>query len=255
MCLIFIAKNIHPELPFILAANRDEFYNRPSLPAHFWPQQTQLLAGQDLKAHGTWLGLTRQGAIAALTNIRRSESREAAHSRGEIPLRCLQADITLNECMANLLHQRDNYAGFNLISGNINGNLFHLNSDATEALAIEDGIHGLSNAQLNSPWPKVEQGKSRIQALCQQTFAIEDWFALLRDPKQFTENLPATGIAVDLEQTLSASFIHSASYGTRASTIITLDKQQQVTFSERSFDALAQTLQTKTFSWNLHAIT
>lgn len=260
MCLIFIAKESHPELPFILAANRDEFFSRPSEKAHFWPTEPDMLAGQDLKAGGTWLGLTRQGLLATVTNVRsRNEihsNHENLRSRGEIPAQLLASEPrSFKQKLSSLNDNSQQYAGFNLLTGFIDDTIHYSSNRHIETRSLQQGIFGLSNATLDSDWPKIHEGKKRITELCQKPFCIEDWFTLLTNKQTYPdEALPETGIDIALERLLSASFIHSENYGTRTSTIITLDIGNNVTFYERNFDASGNITETQCKKWNLHAI-
>jgi uncharacterized protein with NRDE domain len=258
MCLIFIAKNKHPDLPFILAANRDEFFARPSQKAHFWPSEPYMLAGKDLQASGTWLGLTRDGLLATVTNVRSAKDMQASKdllSRGEIPKQLLSKEQPLEQSLLNIKNTAQSYGGFNLLTGSIQGDIHYLSNRYERTETLQQGIFGLSNASLDSDWPKVHAGKKRISELCQHPFLIEDWFELLANKKTYpNEELPQTGIDIELERLLSASFIHSESYGTRTSTVITLDLGNNVTFYERNFDALGRITETQCIRWSLDVI-
>lgn len=259
MCLIFIAKKSHPDLPFILAANRDEFFARPSEKAHFWPSQPQILAGKDLEAGGTWLGITREGLLATVTNVRSIQEIKAdgsqMKSRGAIPVQLLSNEQDFLTSLSSIDNNGVSFSGFNLLTGNINDDIFYHSNRHNHSQTIQQGIFGLSNADLDSNWPKVTAGKKQISKLCQQTFHIDDWFSLLANKQTYSdEALPKTGIDPELERLLSASFIHSETYGTRTSTVITLDLGNNVTFYERNFDALGRITETQCIRWNLDVI-
>lgn len=251
MCIIFVAKNQHPSLPFILAANRDEFYQRPTRAAHFWPTHPKLLAGQDLQAGGSWLGVTKSGRFAALTNIRRQEVLpKNLQSRGTIITQCLTQQ-SLQDSLENLQENRSQFAGFNLLAGDLLSELVYLSSDNNKQY-LNDGIYGLSNAQLDSPWPKLEFGKKNLTQLVQQDFDIDAWFALLANKQNFAEqSLPDTGIGMAQERVLAPIFIQSPNYGTRASTIITANKNGNINFYERSFNEQGLATNQQHFQWNI----
>lgn len=249
MCLIFIAKNQHPELPFILAANRDEFYHRPALAAQPWDNYPHLIAGKDLSAGGSWLGITRQGTIAALTNIRQpNQTKTAAKSRGEIVKNYLVSDAP-QAVVEDIKQHKNDFAGFNLIYGNVFDTFSHISQAHDQTTVLDDGIHGLSNADLNAPWPKVAAGKQSIAKLCQQDFHAEQWFQTLANPTTYPENLPNTGVSDTKEAALSAAFINLENYGTRASTLITVDRKGHIQFIERSFDEHGQAIKTLCYQW------
>jgi uncharacterized protein with NRDE domain len=242
MCLIFVAVDVHPNYKIIIAANRDEFYDRPSAPASFWPEAPQLLAGRDLQAGGTWLGITRTGRIAALTNFREQESKRAeAPSRGNLVsdfLLCRKKPVPyLDQISANA--QR--YNGFNLLVGQ-SANIYYYSNRARGIRALGPGIHGLSNHLLDTPWPKVEKGKQALRAvLARESIDPEDLFYFLLDRTAAPdEHLPDTGVGLELERMLSPIFIGSPGYGTRSSTVILLDRTGRVTFIEKSFQNVAE---------------
>jgi uncharacterized protein with NRDE domain len=237
MCLIFVAIDAHPNYKIIIAANRDEFYDRPSAPASFWPEAPQLLAGRDLRAGGTWLGVTRTGRIAALTNYRDQETKSAdTPSRGS-----LVSDFLLgrNEPIAYLEQISANagrFNGFNLLVGQ-NEKIHYYSNRAGGIRTLGPGLHGLSNHLLDTPWPKVEKGKQALRTLLAgESICPEDLFHFLLDrtaaPDEF---LPDTGVGIELERMLSPVFISSPGYGTRSATAILLDKTGRVTFIEKSF--------------------
>ncbi|SDI92048.1 NRDE family protein [Natribacillus halophilus] len=238
MCLINFRWQDHSEYKIIIAANRDEFYERPTAPAHFWEDAPELLAGRDLLQHGTWLGITTQGKFAALTNFRDPQQRNPDKiSRGAIIKDYLTADTSPRDYMQSLQNKKDDYAGFNLIAGRPD-ELFHYNNVHDELSKISPGTHGVSNDSLNTPWPKVEKGKHLLNVHTQTNdVETENLFHMLSDTEQAAdESLPSTGVSLDLERKLSPLFIKTGDYGTRASTVLLIDKQNQVTFVERSFD-------------------
>lgn len=163
MCLIILAKNYHKEFPFIFAANRDEFYDRPAQKAEFWKEHPNLLAGKDLKGGGTWLGITSLGKFAAITNYRDFSSiNESAPSRGKIVKNFLVGETDINEYSLRLKDEAKMYNGFNLFYGNVHS-LNYYSNITNRVEEVPDGIHGLSNHLLNTAWDKVEAGKAKIK--------------------------------------------------------------------------------------------
>jgi len=237
MCLIVFANNVHPKYKLIFAANRDEFYNRPSEQAEFWKEYPDLLAGKDLQAGGTWMGITKQGKFAAITNFRDLKNhRNDAPSRGNLTLDFLINDDSPVEYYNKLKPDLNDFNGFNLLLGNVD-ELFYF-SNKTEGLQkLQTGIHGISNAILNTPWPKVERSKRHLESLIQQE-DINAWevIAILKDTSiAKDEELPDTGVGLDLERMLSPVFIKSEKYGTRCSSVVMVDKENNVKFVEKFF--------------------
>ena len=251
MCLIVFANNIHQKYKLIFAANRDEFYNRPSKQADFWTEHPDLLAGKDLQAGGTWLGITRGGRFAAITNFRDLKNhRNDAPSRGNLTLDFLLNDVTPEEYYKGLKSELISYNGFNLILGNID-ELYYF-SNKTEGLKkLEPGIHGISNAILDTLWPKVEKSKLQLKRLIEYQ-DIHPWEVLniLDDTSPAKdEELPDTGVGIELERTLSSIFIKSERYGTRSSTIVTVDKHNSVRFVEKTYFANSGRFSNKDFNF------
>lgn len=237
MCLIVFANKVHKNYKLIFAANRDEFYNRPAEQAGFWKDNPELLAGKDLKAGGTWMGITKSGRFAAITNYRDMKNiKDNAPSRGKITLDYLCSDISAQEYFLSIKDSLKYYNGFNLILGSID-NLFYLSSIAGEIKEITPGIHGLSNAFLDTAWPKVEKSKLNLnEAIKSDNITEEELMKTLSD-KNFAddENLPDTGVSKELEKVLSSVFIKTVNYGTRCSTILLVDNLNNVKFVEKSY--------------------
>jgi len=239
MCLILLAYDAHPEYRLILAANRDEFFTRPTAPAAFWDDAPELLAGMDLKEGGTWLGITRNGRIAAITNYRdpRAERRDAP-SRGGLVSGYLCGSISLDDYLEILRTEGAAYNGFNLIFGDI-GRLCFFSNRRESPQSIITGIHGLSNHLLDTPWPKVISGKEALEQLVSEgkTIQPDALFAILANREIAPDNiLPDTGVGIELERFLSPIFISTPTYGTRSSTVILIDRKGRVTFIERTFN-------------------
>jgi len=238
MCLIAFAYNVHPSYRLILAANRDEFYERPSAAVDFWKDHPQVLAGRDLKNRGTWLGVTKNGKFAAVTNYRDpSALKIEALSRGELVSRYLTSNQNADHYLKKIALQVDRYNGFNLLLGD-DHDIFIFSSRG-EKQKLKAGIYGLSNHLLNSPWPKVTRSKRMLKAALEKKGdALEEaLFSLLADRNVPPDNkLPSTGIGLEWERILSPVFIQSPIYGTRSSTILLIGKNRRVKFVEKVFD-------------------
>ncbi|MEN2767836.1 NRDE family protein [Ornithinibacillus xuwenensis] len=238
--LILFQLQEHPHYKLILTANRDEFYNRPTAQAQFWQTAPTILAGRDLEQMGTWLGITKEGRVAALTNYRDPKQMKfGKFSRGAIVSNYLESMDTAEHYLEALRKDKLNYVGFNVLVGNPN-ELAYYNNIEDSMTAIPPGTHGLSNHFLNTPWPKVEKGKKKLQeyTLNREKIIVEDLFQILSDSEEADEKeIPDTGIDKELEKRLSPMFIALPDYGTRCSTVVTIDNNNYVTFSERTFQA------------------
>jgi uncharacterized protein with NRDE domain len=234
MCLIVFAWRPGHAQPLIVAANRDEFYARPSLPLASWPEAPQVHAGRDLEAGGTWLGVGANGRFAALTNIRDPHQPPARKSRGELVARFLSGDLSIDDYLADVVGRAVEYAGFNLLLGNAH-ELWHFNARECEAVMLAPGVYGLSNARLDTPWPKVLKAKSALSEVLDDP-QPEALLALLSDSQtaSFAE-LPDTGVGLATESLLSSVFIASPTYGTRASTALIVQADGTRHMVERSF--------------------
>ncbi|MDD2816452.1 MAG: NRDE family protein [Thiotrichaceae bacterium] len=239
MCLILIAYRTQTAYPVILVANRDEFFARPTASCRYWAESPNILAGKDLQAGGTWLGVNRQGKLAALTNYRQSiQHNMQLHSRGQLPLDFLNNGQTAPEYLQTCVAQAANYQGFNLIVGNLQQLYYYSNRAETAPLPLTAGIHGLSNHLLDTPWDKLVRAKQAFGEVLKQPFDVENYFALLQDRQQTTEEaLPNTGVSAEWEKLLSSIFIQSPDYGTRCSSVLRMSAMGEVEFWERSFNA------------------
>ncbi|MFD1451974.1 NRDE family protein [Oceanobacillus sojae] len=239
MCLITFAYHAHPKYKLILLSNRDEFYNRPTLPARFWKDKPDILGGRDLLQLGTWLAVSKQGKFAAVTNYRDPELPEAkTFSRGELPVDFLLQNIDGKMFLDQLSKNRHNYAGYNILFGD-KDKLYQYNNVYNQGSEIKAGVYGLSNDTLNTPWPKVERSKSELSDYIQSHTVVqtEDLLHSLKNNTQAEDIfLPQTGIRKDLEKALSSIFIETPGYGTRASTILLIDHHKHVTFIEKTYD-------------------
>jgi uncharacterized protein with NRDE domain len=251
MCLILFAYKVHPSYNLILAANRDEFYERPSSAADFWEDAPQVLAGLDLQEGGTWMGIDRAGRFAAITNYRDPASwKNNAPSRGELVSAYLCGNQSPEEYLDKVSRQGQLYNGYNLIVGDRRELFVYSNRGGKQKL--ETGIYGLSNHLLNTPWPKVLRGKKLLKAALDKKGAeLEDaLFALLADSKiPADDKLPDTGIGLEWERMLSSIFIDSPVYGTRSSTILLIGKNGRVKFVEKVYDGQPQEWITSSFSF------
>lgn len=248
MCLIAFAWQVAGR-PLVLLGNRDEFHPRPTRAATFWTDEghPMLLAGKDLQAGGTWLGVTRSGRFAALTNIRSPGAQPGPRSRGKLVLDYLIGEMTPASYMRSLTDDLDDYAGFNLLIGTAD-QLWHLNSQDGQAQALQPGIYGLSNASLNSPWPKLKTLCHNLEA--NLTGDAETLLNLLKNSDEYPDaQLPDSGISLEWERRLSATFILGEEYGTRASTLLTIDADHFITFVEQTFGPNGQKLGES--SWTL----
>jgi uncharacterized protein with NRDE domain len=240
MCLILLSYGQHPQYPLVLAANRDEFYNRATEPARFWNDHPEVLAGRDLQAGGTWLGVTRSGRIAVITNYREKESFDPqSPTRGKLVSNFLTENISAPYYLESIRHNAKAYNGFNLITGDREG-LYYFSNRNGSVQKLARGLFGLSNHLLDSPWPKVTRSKKQFELLLKPP-AIDEtaMFDLLSDTRTAPdEALPDTGVGLELERLLSPVFIKSPKYGTRCSTLITVDTNYKMIFVERTYDPI-----------------
>ncbi|HSX88475.1 MAG TPA: NRDE family protein [Pseudomonas sp.] len=234
MCLIVFAwRPGHPQ-PLLLAANRDEFYDRPTLPLFEWPEAPGVIAGRDQQAGGTWLGIGPQGRFAALTNIRDPRQPPRGRSRGELSVQYLGGSLGPEAFLHDLAKRAGDYSGFNLLLGD-REQLWLLNSRAGKPVQLAEGIYGLSNADLDTPWPKVEKAKALLSE-CLIRPQIPSLLDLLHDAQQVEDaQLPDTGVGLNTERLLSGIFIATRSYGTRASTVLVMHADGRRQLVERSF--------------------
>jgi uncharacterized protein with NRDE domain len=237
VCLILLAHRTHPRYRLIVAANRDEWFRRPTAPAAFWTDRPEVLAGRDLEQGGTWLGITRRGRFAALTNFRDPRSkRDDSPSRGELVADFLSGGMPAGRHARALVADAPRYNGFNLLASD-GTELAYVGSRTAQAIVVTPGIHGLSNGLLDEPWPKVRRGCERLAAVVDGDFSTEDLFALLRDDALAPDaELPSTGVSPAWERVLSAMHIVADGYGTRCATVLLVEQSGDVTFLERTFD-------------------
>ncbi|MDP3285296.1 MAG: NRDE family protein [Desulfobacterales bacterium] len=236
MCLILLSYCNHPSYGLILAANRDEFYDRPTAPLGFWDEAPHILAGRDLKSGGTWLGVTKNGRFCAVTNYRDPAAQIAdAPSRGLLVENFLKGTELPERYLQKISKDGHRYNGFNLLAGDLSG-FFYCSNRSDGISRLSTGIHGLSNHLLDTQWPKVEKGKRGLeQSLSANKINCEDIFELLSDRVLPPDgDLPDTGVGMEWERLLSPLFIRSEIYGTRSSSIVLID-EKRVTFMERTY--------------------
>ena len=236
MCLILVAWRAHADYPLVLAANRDEFHAREAAPARWW-QGPDMLAGRDLSAGGTWLGVARDGRFAALTNYRDpSIAARTAPSRGELVPATLASSLPVELRLQQLRRTARNYNDFNLIFSD-GERLAVFESVPGDGHVLDAGVYGLSNHLLDTPWPKLRTAKSALGAAMTRLPDQQPLLDLLRDERQADDaQLPRTGVSLEWERLLSSAFIRSPDYGTRCSTILLIDRHGAVRFSEWSWD-------------------
>lgn len=242
MCLILIAWRAHPDYPLVVAANRDEFFARPSAAAAFWSEAPQVLAGRDLEAGGTWLGASREQRFAALTNYREGGRPAAdARSRGALVADFLTGDASPAAYLAQVAARSADYNGFNLFVADDQRLAYYANRGNDQPRWLNPGIYGLSNHLLDTPWPKLATAKARFAAALAELPKQAPFFDLLADQEIVADaQLPETGVPLEWERILSAVFVRCGNYGTRASTLLTRHRQGLTTLIERSFDAEAE---------------
>lgn len=237
MCLILFAYRAHLKYKLIVAANRDEFYERPTAPAHYWEDYPHILAGRDLNKMGTWMGVTKAGRFAALTNYRNPEEKtNEKRSRGELVGDFLKCDVHSEDYMQKVVKNRKLYPGYNLLVGDTN-ELYYYSNIEDKLLRVEPGIYGLSNKLLNTDWPKVKHGKERLsKIMCENNETMVDQLmaSLQNTDPAPDEILPNTGVSLEWERILSPMFIKSESYGTRSSTVL-LMTDEEVYYNERVY--------------------
>ena len=255
MCLLIFAHRSVPDYPLLVAANRDEFHQRPTRASGFWPEHPTLLAGRDEQAGGTWMGVTREGKFAAVTNFRDPGATQVApRSRGELPTDYLLGQLEPETYLQRLSERAAEYAGFNLLLGDGHSLWYFSNSipqtgqKYNSPRELQPGIYGLSNAQLDTPWPKVANGKQRLEKMIADDAGVNHEQLLelvsntdLADP----EALHLLGMGTDMEQLLSAQFIRSETYGTRASTTLWFHRQGEISWRELSFDGAGLMLESR----------
>jgi uncharacterized protein with NRDE domain len=237
MCLILVAWRAHPRYSCVVAANRDEFFGRPTAEADWWPEDSGILAGRDLQAGGTWLGVSRSGRFAALTNYRDPASiRADAPSRGALVPGFLQSTAPTAAGLREIAERGAHCNPFNVLCSD-GRTLGVYESTTGQGRLLEPGVYALSNHLLDTPWPKVTTAKSRLAEALEELPQSAGLLDLLRDAEPAVdEDLPRTGVSLELERMLSSAFVLGNDYGTRCSTIVTTDNEGTIDFSEWTWD-------------------
>jgi uncharacterized protein with NRDE domain len=248
MCLLVFAWKTHPDFPLVFAGNRDELHTRPAAAAGFWEDAPQILAGRDLQAGGTWLGVTTNARFAVVTNYRDGlNPSTGSRSRGELTSGFLYGEMTPQAYAIQVQVQRDSYAGFSLLVGD-RDTLWYVSNRGADAQTVTPGIHGLSNHLLDTPWPKVTHSTGRLRLLSESDHLTSEALLRLlsdRTPAELSA-LPDTGIGPELERAVSSPFVVNPRYGTRCSTLILLG-DDNIRLTERRFNPAGIALETRRF--------
>ena len=240
MCLLVVAWRTHPRYRLVVAANRDEFHDRPAAALGWWSDDARILGGRDLRAGGTWLGLARSGRFGLVTNFRDLEAPVAsAPSRGELVPRFLTGATSPKEFLDDLRGAAPRYSGFNLLIGGPRTLYYFSNRGGERPRPLAPGLYGLSNHRLDTPWPKLLRAReSFAQAIAATELQPAELFAVLADRTLAAdEALPETGLPLDWERALSAPFVAHPRYGTRCSSVVLVERGGRTVAMERRFDA------------------
>jgi len=240
VCLILVALDAHERYPFVLAANRDEFHHRATAAAGHWSDAPEVFGGRDLEKGGSWLALSQRGALAAVTNYRDPSRKLAApQSRGLLVSSFVRDTESAADFVAGALARGDQFDGFSLLAADASG-VWYGSNRSDGARRLGPGLYGLSNHLLDTPWPKVRRAKAALSAALRSDGPelANALFALLADDTRASDpELPSTGLSLEWERQLSPAFIRMEGYGTRASTVVLIDRRGEARFVERSFDA------------------
>ena len=237
MCLIFTAWQLAPAATLVVAANRDEYHDRDTAPLHWWDDE-DILAGRDLEAGGTWMGVTRSGRFAAVTNYRSAEGhRTDAESRGALVADFLRGSDAVEESLRRVVDGGRRYNGFSMIAGD-GERLGWCSNRVPGVHVLAPGLYGLSNHLLDTPWPKVAEGKIALEpALSDPVLDPRRLLAVLDDRRPAPDaRLPDTGVGRERERWLSSRFVVGDAYGTRSSSVLAFGTDGTVSFAERTFD-------------------
>jgi uncharacterized protein with NRDE domain len=256
MCLLVLAWQVHPRYRLVVAANRDEFHERPTAAMAKWPAPDDIIAGRDLRAGGTWLAMDRGRRFGIVTNFRDMQPpASGAPSRGNLIPDYLRNEAGAERYFKELQPIAGRYSGFNLLLTDRDSLWYASNRAAQFASPLPPGIYGLSNEFLDTPWPKLQRVRRRFDPLAVQGGEVskDELFAILSDPTQagINEQLPKTGLSPEWEQLLSSPFIRNEDYGTRCSTLVLLEHSGAISLTERRFDSAGNVIADAQFS--LHA--
>lgn len=239
MCLLVIAWKTHPRYRLVVAANRDEFHDRPAAPLNWWQDDARILAPRDLKASGTWLGVARSGRFGMVTNFRDLQApAEYSPSRGSLVPRFLTGATSPKEFLDDLRGAAPRYSGFNLLVGGPRALYYYSNRGTAAPQSLPPGIYGVSNHLLDTPWPKLTRTRQRLIELLKQPEVMADaLFGILADRTRTADaQLPRTGLPLDWERAVSAPFIVNDRYGTRSSSVLLVERTGRTVLHERRFD-------------------
>ena len=246
MCLIVVGWRVHPDYPLVVAANRDEFYARPTAALARWPDAPEIIGGRDLEAGGTWLGISEAGRFAAVTNVREPGMAPGKLSRGALTRQFLCAPLSAVDYASTI--DGASYSGFNLLISD-NQTLVYFSNRDGQARTLAPGIYGLSNHRLDTPWPKLLAARTNFSNALTMLPDESAFFDLMGDASIVAdESLPSTGVPIEWERLLSAIFVKSETYGTRASTLAWQRTDGVVTVHENSFGPNGQPLQSSVIS-------
>lgn len=253
MCLVLLAWKANPKYPLVLASNRDEFYERPTAPAAIWENDPDVIGGTDKLAGGSWLAMHHNGRLAVVTNFRQGlAEKKDAPTRGLLVSDFVTGLASPDNYLERLSRRAGEYNGFNLLVMNRDSCRYYSNQ-SNQIVPLANGIYGLSNALLDTPWPKVQRGKKSFgECLQQGSWTATDLLEILSDETMAADDvLPDTGVGLELERRLSPIFIKSPRYGTRVSTVVAISDSGHVTFVERSFDPEREIFSTQTLEFDL----
>jgi uncharacterized protein with NRDE domain len=252
MCLIFFSINQHPDYKLIVAANRDEFYGRKTAAANFWIDNPDILGGRDLEAAGTWMAINKNGKISMVTNYRDPANiNPKAPSRGQLVSNYLINGDAPENYLNQLKPSASLYNGFNLLVGYADV-LWYYSNYGSGVQKLSSGIFGLSNHLLDTPWPKVRRGKEKFKSATSGEVSYEKLFEILYDDERAEDRqLPETGVGLERERALSPMFIKTNGYGTRSSTVILIDRNNKILFTERVYDLITFEHRTNTFEFSI----
>lgn len=246
MCLIVIGWRASAAFPLLVAANRDEYHHRASAVAARWPDAPEVIGGRDLEAGGTWLGIRENGRFAAVTNVREPGMAKGAHSRGELPRNFLLGSDSAESYAKQIDYAA--YSGFNLLLADGEKLIYCSNRDQP-LRELRPGIYGLSNHRLDSPWPKLLRAREEFSSAMNTLPDEAAFFNLLANREIVSDDLlPSTGVPLEWERLLSAVFVKSPTYGTRASTLLMQRANGKIRLHERSFGPDGQLTQSSLIS-------
>lgn len=242
MCLIVFAYQQHPEYPLIIVANRDEFYNRPTRNMNYWKDRPDILAGIDLEQNGTWFGVNKAGKFATVTNYREGGNKQTGlKSRGLLTRHFLTENISAQTYLQELQTSGSQFGNFNLLLGDGSG-LYYCSNKGAETRRLQPGIYGLSNAYMDTEWPKVVHAKQQLKQLLEAEISIDRLAGILSSTLTAADtDLPSTGISYEWEKQLSACFINIDGYGTRATTALLQNQAGVIQLAEFRFNQSGKT--------------